>query len=200
MRIIFFQPHNRFLRHDGDEFTARAKDCQRFWNVQGYEVRMCPLPKANDANKRQFVRGVLDSLPEQSVDRIAVFGHGTRGSCDLGLTVATLASVVPNLDRVLTDDARIGLYCCLTGKTWNGLAARLSFVLSCPVLAHTTSGHTTRNPYKRAFSVDHPGQYYIDLMPTDKAARKEWIAKLQTNKTAPFEALESAGLEGWAKS
>lgn len=197
MRIIFYNPVNRMFRHDGDEFTARAKDCQRFWNVQGHEVKMCPLPKANDAAKRAFVRGVLDAQSAESVDRIAVFGHGTSGWCDLGITTAMVSTIANKFQRVLTTDARIGMYCCLTGKSIEGLAGTLSRALGgIPVLCHTTSGHTSRNPYKRIID----GMVITDLWPTDKAARKAWISKLQTDKTAPFEALELAGLEGWAKS
>ena len=147
---------------------------------------MIALPKTNDANKRLFVRGVLDAQPAQSVDRIAVFCHGTQRWCDLGITTATVSQIAPNLDRVFADGARIGLYCCLTGALSDGLAARLSASLMCPVLSHTTSGHTTRNPNKRMFS-DGVARY---LMPTDRTARRAWINYLK-QKNAPFEALET---------
>jgi hypothetical protein len=187
MRIIFYNQNNRFLRHDGDEFTARAGDCCDYWRGLGHVVNNYALPKANDAAKRLYVRSILDTLPTQSVDRIAVFGHGTSGWCDLGVTVATLPTITPNLDRVLTDDARIGLYCCLTGKSINGLAGTLSRAIGgIPVLCHTTSGHTSRNPFKRTID----GMVITNLWPNDKAAFKAWQKDLQTDNWAAFELLE----------
>jgi len=222
MRIIFFQPNNRLFRHDGAEFTARAKDCRDFWTGQGHDVKMCPLPKANDAGKRAFVRGVLDVQAEKSVDRIAVFGHGTQGWCDLGMTVAIIkqstdpvtlktvvfsgsqSSFVDSFERALTPDARIGLYCCLTGhNVVNGLAVSLSEVLpGVVIMANKSSspwailgGHTTDNPYKRMF-ID--GEYR-DLWPTDKAEFKVWREKLKESKAFEYELLEADVLKAWVQ-
>jgi len=197
MRIIFFQPNNRLFRKDGSEFTARAKDCRDFWTGQGHEVKMCPLPKANDANKRQFVYGVLDAQEKYSVDRIAVFGHGTSTWCDLGFKVGDMMTLIQKMVTVLaTENVRIALYCCLTGKADRGFANVLSMATGAVVMAHTTSGHTTRNPFKRMF---FGGDNYRDMWPKDKASFRAWQKDLQTDNYVPFIALEADVLKAWVQ-
>jgi hypothetical protein len=185
MRLIFYYPHNRLLRHDGDEFAARALDCSRFWTGSGHKVRAFAIPKGNDAAKRQYVMTILAAQCNSSIDRVAFFCHGTATWFDAGFTTATIAQSGAEWRRVLTPDARIGLYCCLTGRDTTGLAASLSRCSGAPVMAHTTSGHTTRNPYKRLFDSGTQS----DIWPKTKAAFAAWRAKLSTMYGA-FEALE----------
>jgi folylpolyglutamate synthase/dihydropteroate synthase len=186
MRLIFFFPHNRLFKRDGDEFQARALDCAKLWTLQGHRVKSFELPKAKDPVKRQFVKTVLQSICTNSVDRIAFFCHGTANWFDSGYTTATAFDLSSELTRVtIANQSRIALYCCLTGKGLDGVADALSRAADCLVLAHKTSGHTTRNPYKRRFE---NGQM-LDMWPKDKAAMKEWIQRLKT-PYGPFEVLE----------
>ena len=193
MNIIFFQPNNRLFRKDGAEFTARALDAARFY---GPEVRSVALPKGNDAKKRKYITDYLRvQVADSSVDRLLVFCHGSKKWCEFGGTVSALPLLIPELKRVLKPDARIGLYCCLTGHLdHGGFAASLSRLLGgVPVMAHRSSspwgilgGHTTRNPYKRMFA-----HSLVDsLWPTDKAEFRAYRANLQADKNWPFEMLE----------
>jgi hypothetical protein len=192
MNLIFFQPNNRLLRHDGQEFEARALDAARYY---GPEVRSFAMPKGNDAVKRRYIMTVLQAQNSASVDRLIVLCHGSQKWCEFGGTVGALPLLIPELKRVLKPDARIGLYCCLTGHLdYGGFAASLSRLLGgMPVMAHRSSspwellgGHTTDNPYKRMFH----DSIVTNLWPADKAEFKAYRDNLKASKTAEFEMLE----------
>lgn len=218
MNLIFFNPNNRLLRHDGDEFKARAMDAVNFF---GSPIA-CPLPKGKDPQKRKFIIDTLRALPAVSVDRLLVFAHGSQKWCEFGGTVSALPLLIPELKRVLKPTARIGLYCCLTGHLdHGGYASSLSALLGgMPVMAHRSSsiwgllgGHTSDNPYKRMFYRGDTGKtltnnvvldgaviqsavvplydnMVCNMWPTDKMMFRVYRDLLKASKTAEFEMLE----------
>lgn len=185
MRIIFYYPHNRLGRKDGAEFEARALDCLRYWSGSG-DVETYALPKGSDAFKRAFVSAALLKYADATVDRIAIFSHGTANWCDAGITTQSCSAVAAEMRRITTPDARIGLFCCSCGATATGLAAVLAMHTGRQVLAHATSGHTTRNPYQYWFS----GSQRTAAFPSDKPGWREWVKQLQVEKNRPFEILD----------
>jgi hypothetical protein len=196
--LIFFQPHNRPFRTDGDEFTDRALDAVRYYEPVDtfippmiYDVRR--MPKGNDLQKRRHALSVLQTLQTESVDRLLIFAHGTQKWCEFGGTVSALPLIAPEIKRVMKPDGVIGLYCCLTGnKHHGGFAHAMNVLTGLPVLANASSspwallgGHTTRNPYKVAFVRGER----VELWPA-KPEWKEWSERLKNEPGRPFEILE----------
>lgn len=186
MRLIFYYPHNRLFRHDGDEFQARALDLSKLWTMNGQKVRTFAIPKDNNERKSLYVQTVLATVCNHSIDRIAFFCHGTSNWFDAGFVTSNIATIKDELRRVLIPNkSKIALFCCATGSSDNGLAMALSAAADAPVMAHKTSGHTTRNPYKRMFE----NGLHRDMWPKDRKAFREWQARLAT-PFGPFEAWE----------
>jgi hypothetical protein len=191
MNLIFLQPHNRIFRTDGKEFTDRALDAVRYYPPMSCDVRQ--MPKGNDIVKRRHALSVLQTLQNESVDRLMIFAHGEQRWCEFGGTVSALPLIAGELKRVMKPDGVIGLYCCLTGnKHHGGFAHALSVLTGLPVLANASSspwglvgGHTTRNPYKVVFIRGER----VKLWPP-KPAWKEWSARLKNEPGRPFELLE----------
>ncbi len=104
-------------------------------------------------------RAVLGAIREHRPERVAFFCHGWTGGVQVGFDVSSLRGLAEALASCSAPN--VTLYCCLTGKGEGdgdgGFADRLRDALCaagatyCRVDAHTTAGHTTRNPYVRRF-------------------------------------------------
>lgn len=149
---------------------------------------------------------------EQNFDDVAIFCHGWGDGIQAGFTrrnVKTLvAALNPNLSRrtAVDENATVILYCCSTGddpdhddtKSAPGVdVGEGSFAdafrdelckaghTECRVVAHTTAGHTTRNPYAIFFeglgsSIGGVGGV-IPVTPKQKQLWSTWVKLLKTN-------------------
>jgi len=159
-------------RNTGDDndftgaFDPEAIRYGRFYASVGDDVRRekvdVSAPKA--ARRAQTLRFIRDASP---FDRVALFCHGwTSGiqfGFDLGPTVEALADA---LVAASTNALKVALYACSTGRSdgppgdggEGGFADSLRDLLAArgrpaaTVFAHTSAGHTTRNPQCRMFA------------------------------------------------
>jgi hypothetical protein len=159
------------------------------------------VPKANVAwidNRlskpamRQAVLARIAAVREQAgaVEALALFCHGLAKSIQFGFGLAQtgdLAVALCGFPRV-----RVALYACNAAKGAGadaaggdgGFADRLRDALceagavDCQVDAHSTAGHTTRNPFVRRFQgmgseVGGAGGYHL-VSPSHKVLFRKW--------------------------
>lgn len=175
MEAAVFAPfHNKHGRHDATgAFIPEARDfCKLhgikrgFYYVNNHEEPM---------EMRQHVYGVLDSFQMNSMEALVMFCHGWRSGIQFGIGNEHLYAISLRIKRAaVTNGLKIVLYACDTARDMDadreddrndfvggdgGFADRLRDVMNaagCPttVYAHSTEGHTTRNPYFRVFLPD----------------------------------------------
>jgi hypothetical protein len=96
------------------------------------------------------------------VRTVACFCHGSGTGIQFGFNRRNAIDLALAIAKVSTPDVRVALYCCNTAGGPGvggdgGFADSLRDALcragavQCQVDAHTTAGHTTRNPYARRF-------------------------------------------------
>ena len=182
--VIFYWPHNRPFRRDGDEFKRMAHEARDFYKIPLLPgafggVHMFEIPKISKMEKRQYVLQCLRNFPKKSIKRVLVFCHGSHKSIgNLGFNMGNIHTLGDVIYSRGTDDCAVVLYSCLTGRSEKGIANLLSSTSAKRVIAHKTRGHTVRNPFKRVFNEGK----MADLWPHEKNARKRWV---QTLKSAP---------------
>ena len=152
----------------------------------------------NHLSKPAMRKAVLSEIEKVKalsggLQSLAVFCHGWKTGIQFGFNLATVASLAEALADV--KDVRVPLYACNTAKGANGknsepvggdggFADRLRDALceagavDCYVDAHTTAGHTTKNPYVRRFGgmgspVGGVGGYFL-ASPTNKKLFAQW--------------------------
>lgn len=174
---MFYWPHNRPFMHDGDEFTAQARQAITYYQNAGETVSAFAIPKVSKLEKRRFILNAIREFKRGSLSRVVFLCHGSpRAFAGFDMrNVGRLGDVIYGRSKI---DSAVLLYCCLTGKRNNGIADLLSRTSARRVIAHKTRGHTTRNPYKRIFN----GGVVADLWPQDKSARKRWIEMFKTSR------------------
>lgn len=127
-------------------------------------------------------------------DVIALFGHGLRDGLQTGHDLKTAGSLADVIAQRSKDTVIIPLYACDAGDTKvkeapggdGGMADALRDSLSEKAKlghldAHTTTGHTTINPYVRRFAQDGRGPltggHY--LVEPDSRLWKKWRTSLK---------------------
>lgn len=118
--------------------------------------------RAAMAARRKQVLDVLKKHRGQYTS-VAFFCHGWRTGMQFGFDMSTVKSLAQELSRgdVLLSYMDVSLYSCSCGGGGNdgdgGFADSLrdelckAGVVACKVVAHTTAGHATSNPYVREF-------------------------------------------------
>ncbi|MBS7615482.1 hypothetical protein KEJ18_07135 [Candidatus Bathyarchaeota archaeon] len=139
---------------------------------------------------------------------VAFFCHGTSRKIQLGFDLNNVSKLANAIAEDNNTDIKVILYCCLTGSGTGtggdgGFADKLrdclccSGATSCRVVAHTTAGHATRNPFVRFFEgmgskTGGTGGYY-PVEPKSKLWQA-WIKKLKEDSEFrfkfPFMAIE----------
>lgn len=143
---------------------------------------------------------VLDFIrktnPTKELGCLAVFCHGLTDKIEIGFGRRHIPELVAALkSRNTAKNVLILLYCCSTGGTNANTTGDNSFAdllrdelcrqgfINCRVLAHTVSGHATRNPMKRFFDglgspVGGTGGQMIVSPTTQKTLFAKWRAAL----------------------
>lgn len=149
-------------------------------------------------------RAVLDAVGAVRPDRLVFFCHGWKAGIQFGIGLEHLEE----LAAACSQPPIVTLYACSTAAGATGGdggfadALRDALCLSgapwCRVDAHTTAGHTTRNPYVRRFDglgspVGGQGGQWIVAPPAaggNAVLWKRWVAALRTDFRFQFPELE----------
>lgn len=178
---------NRPGKKDGDEFGREAESLEK---RHGFH-----LVKLNEDNYRKMRDAVFESVRVHRPKQLAIFCHGLRRSLqvlkwsDLEEFCGLFAANRPP-GRV-----RICLYACSAGGPQDGpdhgdgsIADAMRDLLwghrvESIVYAHTTAGHTTRNPHVRVFR-SPAGMGGFDLVSKRSALWRRWVSLLAHRRSA----------------
>lgn len=190
--LILVCPHNTPGRNpetgrvwrDGDEFMSEAIAYKHFHDRN-------PMLLAIDNRLRpaeRFQRVLHTMTPRDSIERridsLTVFCHGFKTGLQVGCDLSNLQEFCEALAVASRPELTVTLYACSAGADADldqaderatgpggagGFADTLCDMLGsmnvlARVLAHTTRGHCTRNPYVREFSNElrHGGDWLVD--------------------------------------
>lgn len=151
------------------------------------------------AHRRGQMRTKLAAFPSQTFDSVAVFCHGWLRGIQAGFERPQAADLCGELRRLLRHtNPVVALFCCSTGDdpqdrpleaagSGEGSfadALRDAFVVSgadgVKVFAHTTAGHTWRNPYAIVF--DGPGMGGDEITAPGQPDWRAWRAAVKDPK------------------
>ena len=118
---------------------------------------------ARDQSRRKSVYRNLTAV-ENPLSYLAFFCHGWRTGIQFGFRLHHLTYLARHLSEISHPDLTVALFCCSTAQGGTGgdggfaddLRDQLCMygLVDCKVIAHTTKGHTTSNPYVRIFEGD----------------------------------------------
>jgi hypothetical protein len=198
MRALVLTPNRNHNRSDyTGAFAPESKRFCELWDIPHARYAIDIGPSYSLRRKETF-RCIEDAVTRQDgeLELLAVFCHGWVNGLQVGWLRQNLREVAAFLSDYVTPDVRIPLYCCLAGGTDTrgvggdgGFADRLRDALcergitECQVDAHTTSGHTTWNPYVLRFSGEGSptggqGGHWL-VAPKGKLWRP-WVQRLKT--------------------
>jgi hypothetical protein len=204
--ILIFAPiHNTGNKKDATgAFQPEARAFARKHDVPQQNIFLID----NRRSKTEMKNVVIAAIERAKVDHgtvpkmIAFFCHGMRESVQLGFNRRNVTELALSLAGV--KDVRVVLYACSTAKGENaaqdmeavggdgGFADRLRDLLcqagavDCQVDAHSTAGHTTKNPYVRRFQgMGSPfggvGGFFI-ASPANRSLWKQWKKQLRESE------------------
>jgi hypothetical protein len=156
---------NRPFRRDGDEFRREARAFTRHWESKGADVTLVETKERRNWKKYRLVLKAIRNHCGQ-IDVLAMFCHGWHDGISLGfrryhiteLTAELSVKNTPidfykyNNDKSFKNDMIVLLYACKAFKKENSFGPVLSYKMThfftdSEVIGHSTSGHTTRNPF-----------------------------------------------------
>lgn len=170
----------------GKYFKAEMYAAAECWRELGHEVTTVEIEHKKHHDVRWLV--IEEICKHKTVDCVAFFAHGTpRWLYGAGINVFNCGRLATNLKHANTK--LVIIYSCSCGRskgewpgykmTWknievgkteytDGVALRLADEIAClgndiQIIAHTTSGDTTRNPFAVSI-IGKPG-YKITRMP-----------------------------------
>lgn len=217
MKIAAFAPlYNTQGRHDAT--GAFQPEAGRYLAYHGASIA-CLYLFDNRRTKKEMRAAVVNVLKSRSgLDAIAFFCHGYKRGLQCGIDTDTARDLARAIGASsLWAGPAVTLYACDTGRDIDadrlddleqfggdgGFADRLRDELCvagyvhCRVDAHTTAGHTTRNPNVRRFDgagspVGGIGGYYI--VPKGSKMWKKWRAALTTDFRFQFPFMDCTGI------
>lgn len=164
--LIIYNSKNTFVeslrrfKPDGNEFKNRARDAAAYYRSKGYDVMVkdvnAKYSDTTDAfDRRKYLFDIFDLEyfkikihGAQKFDRIIFFCHGGKYNLDRNMiSMDNIGRFEKYIRAVASPDCKIVLFSCWTGCKYDGFAAKLSNLTVLDVIAHTTRGHTTRNPH-----------------------------------------------------
>lgn len=189
------------MKKDGREFQSQAKQFMKKWGIPDDNLLLFDNSKPKQKKKqRDEVLAFIEAkgrewcVERRDEDRqiaVAFFCHGYSRGIQCGFDLSTVDDLAESISEYGGDEVRVPLYACDTARDLDrdrkddleqfggdgGFADELRDALCeaeaifCRVDAHTTAGHTTRNPNDRRFegqgsAVGGHGGYYIVPFPT----------------------------------
>lgn len=187
-------PESGFPYRDAKEFQREAHNFALVHDIPAERVVLFDNAKLRAV--RRFV--VLDHLQRhQGLDCVAFFCHGWRDGIQAGFGTKDVPQLARALHEACVPGASLPLYCCSTARGGaggdGGFADTLRDALSgllpgAKIDAHTTPGHTTRNPHVRRFVVgakaETGGEWLVD--PAEGARFQKWRRVLQGDARFQF--------------
>jgi hypothetical protein len=202
--IAFAPKYNTKGRKDATgAFIPEAKRFLEYHECDPGGINLIDNSKSTRSMRKQ-VLDVLRDVPDDTVRGVAFFCHGYRRGIQFGFNTLVCTELARELFRVGGDAVVVPLYACDTARDTDrqrkddlasmggdgGFADTLRDRLCqvggwlCTVDAHTTAGHTTRNPHVRRFDglglpVGGAGGYYL-VSRRHKPMWRAWRAALRT--------------------
>jgi len=191
--IIAFAPqYNTKGRKDATgAFQREAKAFMRLHGAKGLGLFLVDNHRCDFEMRDQVLYAIRS---EPFIDTVAFFCHGLSKSIQFGFDTLNVDVLAKTLEE--RETSRVVLYACNAaggpGVGGDGGFADLlrdamcrAGAISCQVDAHTTAGHTTRNPYVRRFEgrlspVGGVGGYYL-VEPKSKLWRP-WVRAMKDDK------------------
>lgn len=147
-------------------FLPEALAFMKYHNIPSANHLRVDLSKT-ESTRRQRVYDFIKKRNKEigPIDGIAFFCHGLTRKIQLGIRISDLENFAYLLKSIVSPENKqftIALYCCSTGDGPGvggdgGFADKLRDSLcqvgltECSILAHSVSGHTTKNTMKRKF-------------------------------------------------
>lgn len=177
-------------------FIPEARSYREMLLSLGHEVASSVLDnRAPKPTRRRQVEGHISTGKALGGwDHVAFFGHGLSRSLQTGHDLTTVGALADALTGSVGASRRlvVTLYACDAGDSPRtgpggdgGFADALRDALAARgvtgyVDAHTTTGHTTRNPHVRRFSMDGgPGVGGEWLVEPGSPLWRKWVAALK---------------------
>lgn len=137
-------------------------------------------------DRRKEVDVALERVAGSNMEVFAAFCHGWKDGVQFGYRIKDIPSLADRLVKACAPGVTIILYACDAARDSNesraddrnpgpggsgGFASELFMAMhkrghvGCRVIAHSTEGHTTRNPYARVWMQDadlHNGDWFVD--------------------------------------
>jgi hypothetical protein len=194
--IVFAPMFNTRGRHDAT--GAFQPEADAFCRARGGTPTLIANTMPAEAMRAQvFLRLIPD--PAIQVRTVAFFCHGSGGSIQFGFNRANVDQLAAAIAEAV--DVRIVLYACNTARGSKAEGQMAEFggdggfadalrdalcragAVNCQVDAHTTAGHTTRNPFVRRFlgmgsRVGGVGGFWI-VSPTNRPLWAKWRRALR---------------------
>jgi hypothetical protein len=189
--LVLHNTKNTGIRRDAvGAFIPEARAFEAFYAPQGPTRRIGFDNLAPTATRaREVEHAIQGSSAVHQVRLIAILCHGWRTRLDTGHGLGMVSRLALAIRSVSVDDVRVSLMACSTGASptkrtdeqgEGSFAARLRDELAALghrggwVDAHSTAGHTTRNPWARRFVV------------APKLEGGEWIVEPRTSLWAKW--------------
>ena len=140
--LVFFAP-----RINHDEFGKEARAFAKCHKVDKADV--IPVSTFQPLMLRRWkVLRELKKREGQEYDAVVFFCHGWKNKIQLGFKRVSIPALARRLNSAAEKRLIVVLYACSCAKT-GGIAELLRDELKegSRVIGHSTSGHTTRNPY-----------------------------------------------------
>ncbi len=216
MKALVIAPqHNTPGKRDATgAFLPEARGFCVAHGLPSAQVRLFNNMMPMAARATQVLEWIKQEQPD-SIDTVALFGHGWKDGIQLGFRIDNVRRLAQALADVCTLSPRIILYCCDTAR--DGDDARADDLLPAPggeggfadglrdalghcgigatIYAHSTAGHTSTNPYVRRFDADAMGGGHYLIRPYSELWAP-WARALQTTSLRfRFAFMAQAGIE-----
>ena len=172
MSVLTIAPtHN--AKGKRDVTGAFLPEAKRFWTKHGGELVQFDNHAHNATRRRQVHDAILRTYDLRT---LAIFCHGWMDGIQTGHRRGNLDGLADCIDIACEhNELDIILYCCSTAQGGAGGDGGFADMLrdfvqargveGVRVWAHTTKGHTTRNPYLRLFDASdrgHGGRWVVE--------------------------------------
>jgi hypothetical protein len=205
MRFVVFAPkHNTKGRSDATgAFQLEALGFLRHHGVNPRELILVDNSSMLSTQRSHVLREINTWALCKEPVCIAFFCHGSRNGIQLGFKSKHIGRLASSIAALGDPGVRVALYSCDCGRDIDreriddlaehggngGFADLLRDALckagcvDCMVWAHTTAGHTSKNPHVRLFaglgsSIGGDGGIYV--VPRHWPQWKRWRAELRT--------------------
>jgi hypothetical protein len=192
--IVIFSDVNTGKKKDATgAFIPEARLYSRAHEIPKHKQYPVTCTKVWKGIRRErTIRAIMRASQEEKIDSIAFFGHGWSSGIQFGFNRGHIKKLVQIFTEVCNPNLKIILYACLTGKGKGpggdgGFADCLRDEMALQGLnegwvdSHSTSGHTTFNPFVRRFLADYPKEGGAWIVEPGSVLWRKWREQLKTD-------------------